>query len=98
MAKAFWAQLAEDELEEIAYYIAVNDRRPETAAKIVTELKDKAQHYADNPATGQRHPDMPDGWLHFIHKRWIVVYQAHNEGILVLRVIDGSRDFNRLFT
>jgi plasmid stabilization system protein ParE len=33
----------------------------------------------------------------FPHKRWAIVFEAAEAGILVLRVLDGSRDFPRLF-
>ena len=62
MARAEWTLTAEDELTELAYWIAVEDERPLTARRIVEEIQQKAENYAD-----------------------------------VLRVVDGSRDFPRLF-
>ncbi|MEX2315742.1 MAG: hypothetical protein WD669_01230 [Pirellulales bacterium] len=45
----------------------------------------------------------PHGWTlgesHrvFAHKRWVVVFRPIEGGIEVLRVLDGSREFTRLF-
>jgi plasmid stabilization system protein ParE len=97
MARAEWTPTAEDELTEIAYWIAVEDERPVTARRIVEEIQHKAETYAATPGIGQRHPDLPQGWFYFRHKRWIVVYQSREYGIDVLRVVDAARDFPRLF-
>ena len=97
MARAEWTPTAEDELTQIAYWIAVKDSRPLTARKLVEEIQQSAEFYAATPHIGQRHPDFPEGWLYFRHKRWIVLYLAQDYGIDVLRVVDGARGFPRLF-
>ncbi len=97
MAHAQWTPSAEEDLIEIAYWIAVQSQRPLTARRIVVEIKDKAGRYAATPRIGQRHPDLPDGWFYFRHKRWVIVYQPRDDGIDVLRVVDATRDFSRLF-
>jgi plasmid stabilization system protein ParE len=97
MACAEWTPTAEDKLTEIAYWIAVEDERPLTARKIVEEIQHKAEVYAATPGIGQRHPDLPEGWFYFRHKRGIVLYQPRDDGIDVLRVVDAARDFPRLF-
>ena len=97
MARAEWTPTAEDELTEVAYWIAVEDGRPATARRIVEEVQGKAEAYAATPGIGQRHPDLPQDWFYFRHKRWIVVYRPREYGIDVLRIVDASRDFARLF-
>lgn len=101
MAKALWRTLAKTELEDIVVYIVVyidvHERRPETALKIADEIHAKAREYVGHSQIGRRHPSFPEEWLYFVHKRWVVVYQEHVEGIEVLRVVDGSRDFDKLF-
>ena len=97
MARAEWTPTAEDELTEIAYWIAVEDERPATARKIVEEIQHKADVYSATPGIGQRHSDLTEGWFYFRHKRWIVVYRPREYGIDVLRVVDAARDFPRLF-
>ena len=97
MPRAEWTQSAENELTEIAYWIAVESNRPLTARRIVEQIRNKANRYAATPEIGQRHPDFPEGWMYFRHKRWVILYLARDYGIDVLRVIDASRDFRRLF-
>jgi plasmid stabilization system protein ParE len=82
-------------------YIARRDRRPSTADKVVTELTQACQSYADAFAAGSSlgtaRPDLGEGHRVFTHKRWVVVLRPISGGIEVLRVVDGSRDFMRLF-
>jgi plasmid stabilization system protein ParE len=98
MARAEWTATAEDELTEIAYWIAMEAGRPQTARRIVEELHQKAEFYAATPSLGQRHPDAPEGWFYFRHKRWVVLYRPREHGIDVLRVVDAARDFPTLFS
>jgi plasmid stabilization system protein ParE len=41
MARVKWTRTAEAELEDIIYFIAMKDRRRDTATKIFHEIKDK---------------------------------------------------------
>ena len=97
MASANWTPSAVGDMEEIAYWIAEKDQRPETARRIVEEMKAEAQRFAKIPHAGQRHPDIREDWLYFRFKRWLIFYRIIDEGIDVLRVIDSARDFPRLF-
>jgi len=97
MSRALWTPLAESELEDIVYYIAVEDQRPLTAERIAREIRNRAETIAGTPAIWQKHPDLPPGWFYVLHKRWVITFQKHPSGIEVLRVIDASRDFTRLF-
>lgn len=97
MSHAIWTPLAEAELEDIVYYIAVEDRRPTIAEQIANEIRDRADFVAATPAVWQRHPDLPLDWFYSLHKWWLIAFQEHSSGIDVLRVIDTSRDFTRLF-
>jgi plasmid stabilization system protein ParE len=42
---------------------------------------------------GQKHSDAPDSWRNVKHKRWLIFYQLHADGIEVMRVVDAVRDF-----
>ncbi|MBC8871083.1 MAG: type II toxin-antitoxin system RelE/ParE family toxin [Planctomycetes bacterium] len=92
MPCALWTPTAETELEEIVFFIAVEGGRPVTAERIAREIHDRATSYANNPELGHRHPDFPANWRYFLHKRWLILYQPHEQGIEVLRVVDATRD------
>jgi plasmid stabilization system protein ParE len=97
MANILWTPYAVAELEEILLYIAIEDGRPATAAKINDEIEERLKLFALSPEIGQRLEGLPDDWRFLRHKRWVIFYRPHTTGIEVLRVIDGSRDFRLLF-
>lgn len=95
MPRVVWVPRAESDLEEIAYQIGVTDARPAVADKIVDEIQEKCSLYASSPLMGTRLNIGGDDYRVFTHKRW--VYTALDDGILVQAVVDGARDFSRLF-
>ena len=99
--KARWAPIAEEDVEAIYKWIAHRDGRRQTAKKITAEIRQKCDEYADAFAAGSvigsARPDLGEGHRVFTHKRWVVVFRPIEDGIEVLRVLDGSRDFPRLF-
>lgn len=96
MAQAVWTPIAQSELEDILYYIAIEDGRPLTADRIYLELRNLADRQAEKPETGHRYDEAPIGWLYVRHKRWLLFYQLHSEGIEVMRLVDGVRDLPKL--
>lgn len=97
MARTLWTPRAEKHLEDIAYYIAVDDGRPLTAEKIVREIRDKCELYARNPLLDEARRDLGSNFHVFSHKRWVIVYYPLDDGIVVEAVFDGARDYPRLF-
>jgi plasmid stabilization system protein ParE len=92
MSRALWTPHAEQELDEILYHISVRDRRPMTGELVYYEIRQLADQYAEPNAARHKHPLAPAGWFYFLHKRWLVFYKLHLDGIEVMRVIDGTRD------
>ena len=92
-----WTPEAEADLEEIAYYIAVKERRPAVAEQIVRAIHQACEAYAANPLIGEAERRISEECRRFTYKRWVILYRPIARGIAVLRVVDGSRDFNRLF-
>ena len=91
MPCALWTPNAERELDDILYYISVRDHRPLTGEQIYYELRQLADQYAQPDSPRHIHPLAPAGWFYFLHKRWLVFYKLHADGIEVMRVIDGFR-------
>ena len=97
MNRAIWSPQAESEFEEIIYYIRERDGRPETASRIAWEIALSVESYSTPTSRGHTHPDAPEGWYYFRHKRWLIFYQPISDGIEVMRIIDGSRDLPQQF-
>jgi len=95
MSRALWTPVAESDLDDILFYIAFADRSPATGERIYYEIRDKVTEHAVKKLPGQRHTDAPAGWLYLKHKRWLIFYQPHPDGIEVMRVINAVRDLPR---
>jgi plasmid stabilization system protein ParE len=92
MARALWTPHAAGELDDILFYISVRDRRPLIGEQIYFEIRQLADDYASPHVARHVLPGSPPRWYYFRHKRWLIFYQLHPEGIEVMRVLDGSRD------
>ena len=93
MPRAEWTPIAERELEEIAFYIGVQDHRPATAAKIVRQIKAKCETYANAAEMGTAAPELGDNCHYFTHRRWVIIYMPTDFGIQVVGVVDAARDY-----
>ncbi len=97
MPRILWTPRAERHVEDIAYYIAVDDGRPLTAEKIVREIVDKCNLYAANPLLGGACPELGATYRAFRHKRWVTIYDPLDDGIVVEAVFDATRNYPTLF-
>jgi len=92
MGRAVWTPLAEQELDDILLYISVRDGRPDTGEQIYFEIRQRVDEFARPNAPRHVHPVAPANWFYFLHKRWLIFYQPHAEGIEVMRIVDAVRD------
>ncbi len=97
MPGAEWTPQAVTDLDEIVFYIAVEDGRPLVAEKLADEIYEKAEQYARHPLMGTARPDIGEAIRTFSHTRYVVLYVPMNDGIEVRAIIDGARDFEALF-
>ena len=97
MPAAFWTSLAEAELEELLRYIRIDGQRPETAARLATQIRDAVDDHARLKLRGSRHPALPADWQYLKFKRWLIAYSQVSEGIVVQRIIDAVRDLPKQF-
>lgn len=73
------------------------NRRAATA--VVDEFERKGASYARQPLMGDLRDDLGENLRSFVFRRWYVaIYEPLGDGIRVLRVFDGRRDYARHFT
>ena len=96
-----WSTLARQEVDAIYDYIGEHEHRPATADRFVKNLIAACESYATAFAAGSvlgtARPDLGESHRVFSHKRWVIVFRPSDDGIEVLRVVDGSRDYGQLF-
>jgi toxin ParE1/3/4 len=101
MSQTSWSPTAESDVEDIYDWIARKDRRRSTAKKVIRELRDCCDALAAITASGSligtAMPQFGHDYRVFTHKRWVIVFRPLDDGIEVMRVFDGSRNFSRLF-
>jgi toxin ParE1/3/4 len=97
MSRLIRTPAAEDDLLEIAHYIAVEQSRPQTAERVIDDLIAKCGEYAISPLAGTAAPVLGADYRLFHFKRWVVVYRPITDGIEVMRIFDGARDYPRFF-
>lgn len=97
MPKANWSAPARDDLNGIGRYVGREQHRPSTAAKVMREIRDRCDQLAESPQFGTARPDLGDDIRITSCKRWVIVFRPRRDGIYVLRIVDGSRDWAQLF-
>jgi plasmid stabilization system protein ParE len=96
MPFAYRTKCADNDLRQIAYQIGVESGRPLTADRIIDELIDCCDHLAalsPDSQLGTTAPELGRGVRLFSHRRWVVIFRYVDDGVLVLRIADGSQDY-----
>ena len=97
MPRVAWTPTAEQELGEIAFHIAVVEHRPAAADRLTDDIVAKCELYATKPHAGTPRGDLGEGFRVLVQRPYLVVYRPIDDGIEVLRVLDGRRDYRSLF-
>ncbi len=93
---AIYSQKALTDLEEIDAYIAARDGEGRATA-FRMYIDRTAENLAFMPGIGRRHAYLDEGTLAFPAPPWVIYYARREDGIEVLRVIDGRRDLPSVF-
>jgi plasmid stabilization system protein ParE len=96
MPHAYRTDAADSDLRNIAFQIGLESGRPSTAEKTVDELVDCCEQLAQlSPLSrlGTAAPELGGGVRLFSHQRWVLIFRYIDDGILILRIADGSQDY-----
>ena len=85
---------ADTELIGIFDYIAKD--RPRAAVRIIGKLIKRFQSLAEHPLSGEAKPKYGVDIRFSIAENYLIVYRPKGEGIEVVRVIHGARDYDAL--
>jgi plasmid stabilization system protein ParE len=97
MPQAHWSDLAREDLREIGRYIGREQFRPSVAAAIMREIRNHCDHLGRAPFSGTARPDLGQEIRVTSWKRWVIIFRTASHGIDVLRIVDGSREWTKLF-
>ena len=96
MAVAYRTDSADQDLRGIALQIGVESGRPLTADKIVDELIaccDQLAELSTISRLGTAASELGRGVRFFAHRRWVIIFRYIDDGVLILRIADGSQDY-----
>jgi toxin ParE1/3/4 len=95
MAHRRRSSTAERDLIEIWGFIANDD--PAAADRQLDRLDRVCRILAENPSLGVTREDLAPGLRFFPVGNYLIFYTAEAGGIVVVRVLDGARDYAREF-
>ena len=96
MPHAYRSEAADGDLRSIAFQIGVESGWPQIADKVIDELIDCCEQLAAlSPISriGTLAPELGRGVRLYSYQRWVLIFRYIDEGILVLRLADGSQDY-----
>jgi toxin ParE1/3/4 len=96
MARLTITAHARADLQEIHSHIAKD--KPEAARRFIEKLRTKARQLSETPGMGRsRAEDLRPDLLSFPVGQYVLFYREQPDGIVLVRVIHGSRDLPSLF-
>jgi toxin ParE1/3/4 len=88
---------AKDDLTEI--WLAIAQRRDErTADRMNRKILKQCHSHAQFPESGRLRDDLNPGLRSFPVRPYVVFYQPQEDTILVVRILDGRRDIERIMS
>ena len=94
MAKLIIAPSAQQDLSDIFDYIARD--KPIAAANWIEKIEEKCKLIATTPEFGERRPEYGTEFRSSVVGRYVIFFRPIENGIEVVRVIAGDRDFRSL--
>lgn len=83
---------AQDDLAEIWHYVSVEQHSPANADLLLAAFSERFELIASHPQSGEAVEHLRLGARRtIVKKRFLVFFQAEADGILILRVLHGSR-------
>lgn len=96
MARVRKTALAESDLEEIWFYIALDN--PEAADALLDRIEGQSDLLARNPRLGRARPELLEELRSFPIGSYVLFYRPMDHGIEILRVLHGAQDLPSQFS
>jgi toxin ParE1/3/4 len=86
---------AREDLFDIWLYIA--PRHSEAFAdEIYDRIEARCQALREYPEMGRTRPEISEGARSLVIERWLALYRLVEDGVQIVRIVDGSRDLTNL--
>ena len=94
MRSLLLSPLAARDLEEIGDFLS--DRNPQAAIEVIERFWKVSRILSENPKIGGARTDLAEGLRHFPMPPYIVFYRGIENGVEIVRFVDGRRDLRKL--
>ncbi len=74
----------------------LSDRDPAVAGRFIDGVFRRSRQLVDRPFLGRLRADVRAEVRSVLFERWIIFYRPDPDAIVILRIVDGSRDISRL--
>jgi toxin ParE1/3/4 len=92
------APRAEADLDDIWLYVAKESGSIEIANRLIDTITDRSLALGRFPRIGRsREEDFGPGYRSLAVAEYIIVYSIEGDDVLILRIVHGRRDLERLF-
>lgn len=89
-----WSDPAGRDLLEITD--SISDRDAASAARFLNEVDAVVRRLELFPHHGRRRPRSARDLRTLAFQRWVLVYEPREDAVVILRLLDGSRDIDRI--
>jgi toxin ParE1/3/4 len=90
MTPVIFSVMAEEDLEAVADYIAVDN--PRRAISFVQELRKQCMDLSRFPNSHTRFPELGREARIMPYKNYVVLYRVLDKSVIIERIINGARD------
>ena len=94
MGKVSYTNRAREDLTTIWLHIAPNN--PSAADRVVDRIEDRCNRLRDYPQLGRARVEIAGDARILIIERWVALYHLVENGIQIVRIVDGTRDLTNL--
>lgn len=94
VSKLHFTHRAREDLLDIWVYIAAQN--PSAADRVFDRIEESCWRLRDFPQVGPARPDIAENARILIIERWLALYRLIDDGVQVVRIVDGARDLRQL--
>jgi toxin ParE1/3/4 len=88
---------AEADLEDIAFHVYVDSGSLEIPDRLIHSIAERFELLAAHPRAGRARDELLAGVRSFPVGEYLLLYRIEREGVVILRIVRGSRDLDALF-
>jgi toxin ParE1/3/4 len=95
VSKVRFTHRAREDLLDIWLYIAPRNSAA-AADQVYDRIEQTCQLLKHHPQLGPAHPEIAEDARALVIERWLALYRLVEDGVQVVRVVDGVRDLTRI--